>query len=84
MSPGAAADEVTGVNDDGVLRLRVRAVPADGRANDSVRRLIARELDTGVTRVRITAGHGSRSKQIEVDDVDTADLELRWPGLRLR
>jgi len=66
------------------LRLRVRAVPEGGKANNSLCRLIAKELGIGVTRVSITTGTGSRTKQVEVHDLDASELEQRWPGLRMR
>ena len=46
----------------GVLQVRVTAAPADGKANDAVRRLIAKRLRVGVTRVEIVRGASSRDK----------------------
>ena len=84
MTPRAGVDRVDGVDESGVLRLRVRAIPDGGKANDAVQRLLAKELDIGVTRVTIGRGHSSRTKQVAVDAADAAGLELRWPGLSVR
>ena len=84
VTPRAAADEITGVGESGELRARVKAAPSDGRANDAVRRLIARELGVAATLVTIDRGHTSRDKHIAVEDVDAAEVLRRWPRLRVR
>ncbi len=69
-----------GVAEDGALRVRVAAPPAEGAANEALCRLLAREL--GVTRaeVRLVAGATSRRKVVEVA-VDPVTLATAWPGL---
>ena len=57
VQPRAGANEIAGVR-DGVLLVRVTAPPAGGKANDAVRKLIARRLRVGVTRVEIVRGAG--------------------------
>jgi len=62
----------------------VRAAPADGAANEAVRRTIAAALHVAPSRVSITAGAASRRKRIAIDDCDALTLEARWPGLLTR
>lgn len=82
VTPRAGRDTVDGVA-DGVLRVRVAAPPADGAANDAVRRLVARALDVRVSAVTIVAGARGRDKRIAVDGIAAAAVSTRWPNLAL-
>ena len=67
VTPRAATDAIDGWTADGALRVRVRAVPADGRANDAVVRLLAHTLALPMRRLKIVAGASSRVKVVEID-----------------
>ena len=69
----AHADEITGER-DGVLQVRVRAPPAEGRANAAVCRLIARRVGTRPSAVTLVRGASSREKLIRVEGMDSAQL----------
>jgi hypothetical protein len=73
VHPRARRDEVTGER-DGRLVVRVTAPPVAGRANDAVRKLLAKRLGVAPGRVRVVRGEASRDKLIEVDGLDEADL----------
>jgi uncharacterized protein len=66
VSPGASRTEVAGRMADGRLKLRVAAPAEDGRANEAVLRLLARELGVDRRSVVLVAGHASRDKIVEV------------------
>ena len=72
----ARADEIAGVRDDAVL-VRVKAPPVEGRANDAVRKLLAKRLGVPRGRVRIVRGASSRDKLVEVDGLEPAELRRR-------
>jgi len=80
LTPRGGADRVEGVGEDGVLRARVAAPPADGAANEALCRLLAHELGIARRSVRIVAGASSRRKVVEVD-ASPDELGARWPGL---
>ncbi|HEY5521388.1 MAG TPA: DUF167 domain-containing protein [Candidatus Limnocylindrales bacterium] len=84
VTPRAGVDTIDGAGESGELRLRVRATPADGAANEAVRRTIAAALHVAPSRVVITAGATSRTKRIAIDDCEAQTLEARWPGLLTR
>ncbi|MCK6526200.1 DUF167 domain-containing protein [Myxococcota bacterium] len=66
VQPGARRDEVVGVV-DGALRVKVRAPPVEGAANEAVRRLLAKEvLGIAPSRVVLARGESSRDKEFEV------------------
>jgi uncharacterized protein YggU (UPF0235/DUF167 family) len=74
--PRSACDEVAGWV-GGALKVRVRAVPEKGRANEAVERLLARELGLPKRAVRVVAGHTSQRKTVEADGVDGDELARR-------
>lgn len=74
-NPGASRDAVLGRMADGCWKLSVTAVAEEGRANRALERLLARTL--GVSAVRVVMGHGSRSKLVEVEGLDAAEVERR-------
>lgn len=57
-----------------VLKLRVRAAPADGEANAAVEALLAKRLGRPKSAVTVSAGHAARIKQITLDGVTAEDL----------
>jgi uncharacterized protein YggU (UPF0235/DUF167 family) len=74
---------VDGVGEDGALRVRVAAPPVDSVANDSLCRVLARELGVARSAVRIVAGATARRKVVAVAGIDAPAVRSRWPGLAL-
>ena len=73
VQPRAAANEIVGER-GGVLIVRVTAAPAGGAANTAVRKLIARRLRVGITRVELVRGATAREKDLLIREVSDADL----------
>ncbi|HEY1273477.1 MAG TPA: DUF167 domain-containing protein [Thermoleophilaceae bacterium] len=71
--PRARRDEIAGERDGAVL-VRVTAPPVEGKANDAVRKLIAKRLGVAPTLVSVVRGGSSRDKVIEVAGMDDAEL----------
>jgi uncharacterized protein (TIGR00251 family) len=74
--PKASRNEVVEYRDD-VLRVRVTAPPEDGKANAAVIVLLAESLGIARSRVRLTRGHASRDKLVEVESMDGVELRRR-------
>ncbi len=74
LTPRSSANEVVGERGGSVL-VRVTAPPVDGRANDALRRLIAKRAHVGVRSVTIVRGEGSREKLVRVQGI--AEPQLR-------
>jgi uncharacterized protein len=70
VTPRGGRDALEGIETlaDGrqVLRLRVRATPEDGAANEAVRRLLAKALGRPASAVTLAAGSTSRVKTLAV------------------
>ncbi len=66
VSPNARRTEVLGLH-DGALRVRLAAVPVDGRANEALVAWLATAFDLPRRAVRVAHGAGSRRKLIAID-----------------
>jgi len=81
LTPGAADDRIDGwdVDADGrpVLKVRVRARPVEGEANEALIRLLAKALGAPRSSVSLARGGQSRLKMIEVAGLDDAEVRAR-------
>ncbi|MBK1667455.1 hypothetical protein CKO28_05345 [Rhodovibrio sodomensis] len=70
VTPGAKADRVGGVEvlADGtpVLRVRLKAPPADGKANQALVRLLAKRWGLARSDVTLVAGTAARRKRVHL------------------
>ena len=76
VSPGAARARIVGRHGD-AWKVRVTAVPEDGRANEAVLRLLADTLSLPRRSVTLVSGHGARDKIVELAGVGPALIERR-------
>ncbi|MBI5170964.1 MAG: DUF167 domain-containing protein [Candidatus Eisenbacteria bacterium] len=77
VQPGARRDALVDRLANGDWKLAVSAPPEDGRANDAVVELLAELLGVKRRQVVVTRGASSRSKTIEVSDLDAVVAEQR-------
>ena len=74
VAPKSAQDAIVGWH--GVaLKIKVRAVPENGRANVAVVELLAKALGVPRSAVVIEAGHAARDKRVRVQGL--VELEAR-------
>ena len=76
LTPRAARDQIAPGDGDGYL-VRVTAPPVDGRANEALRRLVARRAGVAPSRVTLVRGAKGREKVVRVEGVDAATLRQR-------
>lgn len=76
VQPRAGRTAVVGRHGD-ALKLRVAAPPADGRANEAARALLAETFGVAASAVTLTSGATSRVKRFRVDGVEPADVETQ-------
>jgi len=74
VQPRASKDEIVGVQ-NGALRVRLRAPPVDGAANEALIDFLADELGVSRRLVQIVSGFGSRNKSVEVDSSARSALD---------
>lgn len=84
VTPRSGRDAIEGVDEQGALRVRLTAAPADGAANSALVKLLAKALGVPKGAVTIVSGAASRHKQLRIADLEANDVQARWPGLSLR
>jgi uncharacterized protein (TIGR00251 family) len=70
LTPKSSRDEIVRLESFGgetVLKVKVRALPEDGRANEALERLVARWLKVPPSFVSVAQGGKSRLKQVLVE-----------------
>ena len=81
LTPGASADRVEGwgVDADGrpVLKVRVRARPVEGEANEALIKMLAKTLGVPRSSVALARGGQSRLKMIAIDGLDDETIRTR-------
>jgi uncharacterized protein (TIGR00251 family) len=78
--PGSSRDDIAGWL-GGELKIRVRQAPEAGKANDAVRRLLAKALQLPLSDIRIVSGSASPRKTIEISGLDEKELRSRLPSV---
>jgi uncharacterized protein (TIGR00251 family) len=84
VTPRGGRDAVEGVDDRGVLRVRVSAAPTDGGANRAVVRLLAEALGVPPSAVAIVGGDTGRVKRVTAAGLPAATIRACWPGIEVR
>ena len=73
VTPGARQEGIAGWH-GGSLRVKVRARPEKGRANQAVLRLLARRLGVATANLSIVRGAASPDKLVEVEGLSEEGL----------
>jgi uncharacterized protein (TIGR00251 family) len=83
LTPKSSADRIDGwdLDEHGrrYLKVRVRAAPIEGRANDALIAFLAKSLKVPKSRLSLVAGDTARLKAIEIEGVDEDELSARLP-----
>ena len=77
--PGSSREDIAGWL-GGELKVRVRQAPEAGKANDAVRRLLAKTLRVSADDIRIVSGAASPHKTIEISGLEEGELRSRLPA----
>ncbi len=72
--PRAARDEIVGVEGDAV-KIRLKAPPVQGRANEQLVKFLAQELGVTRAQVEIVRGESSRHKVVRVRGVTLVKIK---------
>ncbi len=70
--PNSPKNSIEGMQ-EGVLKVRIKAAPDKGKANDELIEFLAKSFKISKNQITILSGHSSRLKKIkiEVDNVDS-------------
>jgi uncharacterized protein YggU (UPF0235/DUF167 family) len=81
--PRASRDEIVGWL-DGALKVRLAAVPQDGRANAALEALLANTLGIRKSAVRVAGGHAATRKRVEIEGLERGEIERRLAAAGVR
>ena len=85
LTPGATADRIDGWDTDAhgrpVLKVRVRARPVEGEANEALIKLLAKALGVPKSAVVLLRGGQSRTQMVGVQGLSEDELKARLTDL---
>jgi uncharacterized protein len=58
----------------GAIKVKLKAPPVDGAANDELISLLAKELGVSRSEVEITSGQASRTKRVRIGNANTSRI----------
>lgn len=76
--PRANKSEIVGVEGDS-LKVRLKAPPVEGKANEALVKFIAERLAVSKSQVEILSGHASRTKVVRVRGIQADHLQTLIP-----
>ncbi len=79
LVPRSSRDEVVGWLGDS-LKVKVKAPPEKGRANEAVVALLADRLGVDASSIAVVSGHGSPAKVVAVDGMDDEAIRQAFPS----
>jgi uncharacterized protein (TIGR00251 family) len=77
VTPRASHNEIVELMEDGTIKVRLAAPPADNEANEALVKFMAEVLGVPKSRLDIVAGASGRDKLISVDDMDAETVHQR-------
>jgi hypothetical protein len=75
--PGAKRTEFVGVHGD-ALKIKIKAVPEDGKANEELVRFLAELFGVPQTQVQLVRGSTSRQKVLVIQGVSLAEAQAKF------
>ncbi|HEX7975686.1 MAG TPA: DUF167 domain-containing protein [Anaerolineales bacterium] len=77
VTPRAGKNEITGIQSDGTVKVRLAAPPVDGKANEALVELLSDVLGIAKSKIEIVAGASGRDKLVSILDLDAETVQER-------
>ena len=77
VTPRASRNELTEIQSDGTVKVRLTAPPVDGEANQALVKFMAEVLGTTPSKIEIVAGATGKDKLISILDMDKDEVQRR-------
>ena len=74
LTPKASRDAISGIAEDGTVKIHVTASPEDGQDNQALIQLLSGVLDISTSNIAIIAGETGRDKIVSVLGLDAVTL----------
>jgi uncharacterized protein (TIGR00251 family) len=75
LQPKSSKNEIVGAYRDG-MKIKVTAPPVEGKANEALIRLLAKEFGISSAQIEILKGYHSREKILKISNLNTLPLRL--------
>ena len=70
VTPRASHNEIVEILSDRTIRIRLKAPPVEGKANQALVEFLAGVLDVPISKIDIVAGLSGRDKLVSIVDMD--------------
>jgi len=77
VTPRASKNEISGIQSDGTVKIRLTSPPVDGRANEALIEFLSGVLDVPRSKIEIIGGHTGRDKLVSILDLDADEVQAR-------
>lgn len=77
ITPRASRNEITEIQSDGTVKVRLTAVPVEGEANQALIVFLAEVLGIAPSKLDIVAGMSGKDKLISILDMDKDEVHSR-------
>lgn len=75
--PRSFKNEIGEILDDGVVKIRLKAAPVGGKANEMLIDFLSKILDVRKVQINLVAGHTKKDKLVSILGVDTAYVQRK-------
>ncbi|HVP20814.1 MAG TPA: DUF167 domain-containing protein [Anaerolineaceae bacterium] len=77
ISPRASRNEISEIQADGTIKIRLMAPPVEGQANKALIEFLADILETPKSNIEIISGQASRGKLVTIVGLDSDTVQAR-------
>lgn len=64
--PRSSKNEIAGLMADGTLKIKLKAAPVEGEANESLTNILSKHFGVAKSQINIKSGRSGRNKIIEI------------------
>jgi len=68
--PKSAKNEVTEILEDDTIKIRIKAAPEKGKANEELIKFLSKELNIDKSRIKILCGKAEQLKLIKINGLN--------------
>ncbi len=77
VTPRASRNEITDIQEDGTVKIRLTAPPVEGQANTALIRFLADLLGVAPSKIEIIAGQSGRDKLVTITGLSADTVQAR-------
>ncbi len=75
--PRSSKNEISEILDDGVVKIRLKAAPVGGKANEMLIEYLSKILDVKKNQINLIAGHTNKDKLVSILGVDAVSVQRK-------